>query len=70
MPKMSGPELLDSLSKSHPKMKVIFMTGYAGDYFVRRQLPSGYESVLSKPFSSQELLTLISRTLAVSRPRH
>jgi PAS domain S-box-containing protein len=64
MPKMGGPELLDAISQSHPGVKVIFMTGYAGDYVVRSELPADYDLILSKPFSSQELLTLISRTLS------
>ena len=63
MPKMGGPELLDSISESYPGVKVIFMTGYAGDYVVRSELPADYELMLSKPFSSHELLSLISKTL-------
>jgi two-component system, cell cycle sensor histidine kinase and response regulator CckA len=70
MPKMGGPELLDSIAESYPDVKVIFMTGYAGDYVVRSELPADYELILSKPFSSQELLALISKTLAVSGPHH
>ncbi len=65
MPKMGGPELLDIISESYPGVKVIFMTGYAGDLVVRSELPADYELILSKPFSSQELLSLISRTLSV-----
>lgn len=65
MPKMGGPELLDAIAESHPEVKVIFMTGYAGDYFVQSELPADYELMISKPFSSHELLSLISKTLGV-----
>jgi len=63
MPKMGGPELLDAIAESHPEVKVIFMTGYAGDYVIRSELPADYEFILSKPFSSNELLSLISKTM-------
>lgn len=61
MPKMGGRELAAELRKSVPQLKVVFVSGYAGD--PDRQ--SGLESArfVQKPFSMQYLATTVREAL-------
>lgn len=61
MPEMSGPALAERLRASRPDLPVLLMSGYAeplvsGD--METALP-----ILEKPFSEDELLTKVRRTL-------
>ena len=63
MPRINGPELLESLSELNSHVKVVFITGYAGDDMIAGQLPEGYRLLLEKPFGSADLLAMIAKTL-------
>ncbi|MBT3275472.1 MAG: response regulator [Spirochaetales bacterium] len=63
MPRVTGPELLDALSEIIPDIRVVFITGYAGDDILTGHLPQDYQPLLSKPFGSSELLSVVSRNL-------
>ena len=55
MPRLSGADLIDSLRKEQPDLKVLFMSGYYSDRNMKvGSLPSDAE-VLSKPFSVRQL---------------
>ena len=63
MPEMDGPTLLRELRKSHPDLKVIFVSGYAEDAF-RKNLPEGEDfNFLAKPFSLKQLVEMVKKTL-------
>jgi len=55
MPKMDGKELADRLTAVNPKLKVLFMSGYA-DHILGAQATSGNGGTfLAKPFSPFDL---------------
>ena len=63
MPGMDGPTLLRELRRKQPKLKIIFVSGYAEDAF-ERHLPADEDfSFLPKPFSLKELATTVKQTL-------
>jgi two-component system cell cycle sensor histidine kinase/response regulator CckA len=63
MPGMSGPALVESLRKLHPAMRVLYMSGYAGDVLASdRGLDPGIPFI-QKPFTSVGLLTKIREVL-------
>ena len=62
MPQMSGAEMLPLLRAFKPGLKAIFMSGYAGEHIAARGLNVG-DVLLEKPFSKNDLLQQIRRTL-------
>jgi CheY-like chemotaxis protein len=63
MPKMSGLELVRKIRETHPKIKVVYISGFFGINRVKRQLDEeilryGYHT-LSKPFKMSVLLDLV-----------
>ncbi|GGK37273.1 cell cycle histidine kinase CckA [Salinarimonas ramus] len=63
MPEMDGPSLLRELRKTHPDLKVIFVSGYAEDAF-KKNLPEGEEfAFLPKPFTLKQLVETVKETM-------
>jgi two-component system cell cycle sensor histidine kinase/response regulator CckA len=63
MPELDGPSLLKELRKTHPDLKIIFVSGYAEDAF-RKNLPDGeIFHFLPKPFSLKQLAVAVKETL-------
>ena len=63
MPKMSGRQAYQVISKQHPKTKFLFVSGYSHDkldyqFIAEKQLP-----FISKPFTSNELISKVSQIL-------
>jgi len=63
MPGMGGKRCLDEMLKLDPEVKVLMMTGYAVHDHIREALERGARGVLNKPFSGQEMATMIRRIL-------
>jgi two-component system cell cycle sensor histidine kinase/response regulator CckA len=64
MPEMDGPTLLKELRARNPKVKIIFVSGYAEEAFAKN-LPSPEQyAFLAKPFSLKQLVTTIKDTLS------
>ena len=63
MPEMDGPTLLRELRRRQPKLRIIFMSGYAEDVFERHLPDAATFSFLPKPFSLKELATTVKATL-------
>jgi DNA-binding NtrC family response regulator len=63
MRRMSGPELVERLSKSRPTLKVVYMSGYTGELMANRQVLKPGVTLLEKPFSRTALLNTIHATL-------
>ena len=71
MPGMSGPELARDLARSQPDLRVLFMSGYAGNAIVREGLRNPSAGFVEKPFSPETLAREVRRSLdaaPVNRP--
>ncbi len=55
MPRMSGLQLAQQLTKARPKMKVLFLSGYTDDAIVHHGIIDSDIPFLQKPFSSEGL---------------
>ncbi len=62
MPEMDGPTLLQELRSRNPKLKIIFVSGYAEDSF-QKPLPADV-GFLAKPFTLKQLVNEVKKTLA------
>jgi PAS domain S-box-containing protein len=60
---MSGPELAERLSASHPALKVVYMSGYTGELMANREVLKPGVTLLEKPFSRNALLNTIHAAL-------
>lgn len=58
MPGMPGPALVEQLSRRHPRLRVLFLSGYAGDASI---LPDA--SFLQKPFTPSTLARKVREVL-------
>jgi PAS domain S-box-containing protein len=63
MRRMSGPELVERLSASHPTLKVVYMSGYTGELMANREVLKPGVTLLEKPFSRTALLNTIHEKL-------
>lgn len=63
MRRMSGPELVERLSASHPSLKVVYMSGYTGELIAERKVLKRGITLLEKPFTRTALLNTIHTTL-------
>jgi CheY-like chemotaxis protein len=62
MPRLNGVELLETLSRSHPDLPVILMSGYgAADLEARGIAPPC--SLLAKPFLPDQLIAEVERCI-------
>ncbi len=62
MPGMSGPEMVERIKRRRPKVKVIFMSGYAEDVFNGDESAAG-ALLVQKPFSVEELTCKVREVL-------
>ena len=63
LPGMTGFDLYDRLSATHPPYPVIFMTGYDEPAARARSLEIGAVAYLVKPFAGKRLLESIGRVI-------
>jgi CheY-like chemotaxis protein len=68
MPRMSGLQLAEELAKSHPRVRVLFVSGYNDDIVLRHGVESGAVEFLRKPYTADELASRI-RALATAESR-
>ncbi|WP_445466109.1 cell cycle histidine kinase CckA [Faunimonas sp. B44] len=66
MPGMDGPSLIAEVRKLQPKVKVIFVSGYAEDAFAKHLPEDESFQFLPKPFSLKELATAVKKSLGES----
>jgi PAS domain S-box-containing protein len=66
MPEMSGPELAEELLTVRPDLKVIFMSGYAGEHLDEEGVNAEGASLIQKPFTAAALEEKIRQTLSSS----
>jgi len=63
MPVMDGPTMVREARKTHPDLKILFMSGYAEEQ-LRNSIDLDGVAFLPKPFSVQELAEAARRVLA------
>jgi two-component system, cell cycle sensor histidine kinase and response regulator CckA len=63
MPRMDGPTLIRIVRERWPRMKVIFISGYAEDAFRKRLDETGDTHFLPKPFSLKQLATKVKEVM-------
>jgi two-component system cell cycle sensor histidine kinase/response regulator CckA len=64
MPQMGGRELSDKLRPRRPKMKVLYISGYAHDAMMHHGVLDEGVALLEKPFTKDELLRRIREVLS------
>jgi CheY-like chemotaxis protein len=63
-PGMSGPMIADQISALKPDIKVLFMSGYDGTQVVQRYVVEKGYSLLTKPFSMEQLESKVRAVLS------
>jgi len=63
MPRTGGRELAEALHRILPQLKVIFISGYTGDFVVRNAILESGAAFVQKPFSMQSLARKIREVL-------
>ena len=69
MPGMSGLELVERIQQRDPDIVCIMITGYATVDLAARAMKQGAHDFLPKPFTSDELLTVVQRGLEARRQK-
>ncbi|MDX9973215.1 MAG: PAS domain S-box protein, partial [FCB group bacterium] len=68
MPGMYGPELAAHALRHRPDLRVIFMTGHADRFLAEIGSAEGAAPILPKPFTPDQLATLVRRILQETSP--
>ena len=63
MPEMNGPELHRKLLKLHPRLKVLYMSGYTNNAIVHHGVLDESVDFIQKPFTFQELAKKVQSNL-------
>ena len=63
MPIASGKVIADRVLSRSPECPVVFMSGYTDDIISRHQVTGEGSDFLEKPFSAQELLTIVQKAI-------
>ena len=64
MPGMDGIELSNKATKANPKLKVMFITGFAAVAMGREDIDRENAKILSKPFHLNDLVEQVETLLA------
>jgi FixJ family two-component response regulator len=65
---MTGRELAVRLASLRPTMKVLFMSGYAGEVIAQQGVVDSDVAFLSKPFTSVALAQKLRELLETAKP--
>lgn len=63
MPKMSGKELVDRLTRLQQGLRVLYMSGYTDDAIARHGIYEGGDHFIRKPFHPGDLVRQVRRIL-------
>ena len=63
MPQMGGPELAEKLHASHPNIKVLFISGYIGEYLSQLNTLNTGTEFLAKPYLPETLAVKVREVL-------
>jgi len=64
MPEMDGPTLLKELRRRDPKVKIIFVSGYAEEAFSKNLADQEQYAFLAKPFTLKQLVAAVKEAMA------
>lgn len=64
MPGMSGFDVFEQARPLHPKMAVVLVTGHGTPDIVNEANRLGFNAILLKPFTSDELRATVEKVLA------
>lgn len=64
MPGLSGPQVADQLRRRHPRMKILFLSGYARHTALPQQLRSDPRAFLQKPFTIETFTAKVRERLS------
>ena len=64
MPQMNGPELYERLLDRHPRLPVLFISGYTGNVLLYKNVPEEQTNFLAKPFTLEQFLERVRRMLS------
>jgi CheY-like chemotaxis protein len=67
-PGMSGPMLADKLTTLQPDLKVLYISGYDNTHVVQKYVVEKGHSLLSKPFTLEDMRKKVEELLASSAP--
>jgi len=63
MPEMDGPTLLKELRRRDPRVRIIFVSGYAEEAFEKNLPDGGQYAFLPKPFTLKQLVAAVKETM-------
>jgi DNA-binding response OmpR family regulator len=63
MPQLNGLQMTERIRATRPKMKFLFITGFAGEFPELRELIRNEGDVLEKPFLPSELMAKAEKLL-------
>ena len=68
MPEMDGVDLAAHITKRHPEIQVLYMSGYGGEALQKHDMPRSDHDLLRKPFHARELLAKVQAALGPQTP--
>jgi CheY-like chemotaxis protein len=63
MPRLSGPAMVKRLAAGHPRLKVVYMSGYTDSALVRHGVVATENNYLLKPFTAEDLTRMVREAL-------
>jgi PAS domain S-box-containing protein len=69
MPRMDGIQVLEKIQDSRPDLAVIMMTAHGSEDIAVETMKKGALDYIAKPFSTEDLLKKVERTLELNRTR-
>ncbi len=70
MPQISGPRFVAEVSPSHPRMRVLYMSGYSEEAVHMSADPALQSHFMQKPFTPDNLLSKVHGVLQLAQGRH
>jgi PAS domain S-box-containing protein len=69
MPRMDGIQVLEKLQETSPETAVVMMTAHGSENIAVESMKKGALDYIAKPFSTEDLLKKVERTLEYNRTR-
>jgi len=66
MPGMTGPEMAKIMRTSHPNLKIVFMSGYAGERQTISDFPDELANLVMKPYNPAELTQIVNEFIGTT----